>query len=186
MRIWLITCGSASSVPTGEDVLQFINIFVQSNSHMGTGGVLSYRTITNAIICLDKALTFAYEYYSLTQHWKMKITVILDQRLRDGYITRGLNSSREPAGAVVIRRMISALYKEAICKGTRSWNATLNEITCILLLACIGCRSGDIMGDTKDIREDLPGLRYSDIQISVHNLSELKARFTVRSGKGMK
>jgi hypothetical protein len=92
---WLIACASAGDTPTGEDVLRFIIDFVEANSKTGTGGVLSYRTVKNGVTSLNKALTFTYENYTLTEHWKMRIDSILEEQLRAGQPTRKLNSSSD-------------------------------------------------------------------------------------------
>lgn len=121
-----------------------------------------------------------------TKYQASRIQGAIEQLLNEGLLSRRLSRSRDPAGAIVVRRMVTALYKDAITKGTNGWDTTLNDIAKLLLLACLGSWSGDLMGDTKDVRPDLPSLRYSDVQITVHNLNRLRAQFKIRSSKGQK
>jgi hypothetical protein len=134
---------------------------------------------------LKKALVFKYEDFDLKGHWKARIDSVLCQMVNEGMLTRELKRSREPAGAVVMRRVIEALYTDAITAGTNGWNTTLNDIAILLLLTCLGVRVGDITGTTNDVRPDLPGLWYNDVDLKVTK-EGMKARFRIRSGKGMK
>ncbi len=174
------------STPTGEQFCRFLAAFIEVH-HMCDAqhkGVLAYDTIVHGSKKLKKALTFRYEHFHLSEHWKARADGIFDGFLDEGMITRQKKRSREPAGIIVMRRVIQALYQEAILEGTRGWNTTLNDIASIVLLTALGVRAGDIMGDTKDTRPDLPGLRYADIQIHVTGDGLLKARFCIRSAKG--
>lgn len=70
---------------------------------------------------------------------------------------------------------MQALYQDAIRKGTDSWYTNLNDVAIILLLACIGRRTGDILGKIKDVRPDLPGLRYNDVELCVQDIKASKS-----------
>ncbi|KAH6633033.1 hypothetical protein C7974DRAFT_412063 [Boeremia exigua] len=133
---------------------------------------------------LKKALTFKFNF-TFSTHWTVKLGGVLESLLDNGFLTREQKRSREPAGAVVMRRVITVLYHDAIYDGTSGWSATLSSIAALLLLSCLGVMVGDIMGPAQDKRPDLPGLRFADVDVLVTK-SAVRTRFKIRSGKGMK
>lgn len=179
------------SCPSLEDIERFLSAFAETHVGMGKGAskVLHYDTMNHAILHLDKHLTFKFEDHKITPHGEARLKATLDDLLRNGLLTRELDRSREPAGAVVARRLIGALYEDAIRNGTVAWDMVFAQIAAILLISCLHCRSGDIMGDTKDIRPDLPRLRYCDLQLSLpegESINDIKGRFKMRGAKGQK
>ncbi|OSS54748.1 hypothetical protein B5807_00054 [Epicoccum nigrum] len=176
------------STPTGEQMCRFLAAFVVVHHEdiAPKKGTLSFHTMKSGVIALEQALIFRYENFQLPEHWRMKARAVLEECERKGMLTRTMNESREPAGAIVVRRVVAALYQDAIINGTGGWNTTLTGIASILLLASLGVRAGDIMGVTKDARPDLPGLRYSDVKIAADQDGSFKARFRIRGGKGRK
>lgn len=135
---------------------------------------------------LKKAMTFKYEEFELKSYWKLRIDGVLGELVDEGLLTREQKRSIEPAGAVVMRRVIRTLYEDAISNGTTGWNTTLNDIAALLLLTALGTRAGDILGETKDTRPDLAGLRYSDVKLVVVSNGWIEGQFCIRSAKGKK
>jgi hypothetical protein len=145
-------------------------------------------TIRHGLLYIEKALVFKHEGFILSAHDRSRIQATVDKLVNDRVLSRALTRSREPAGAVVVQRLITTLPRDAIEKGTSNWCGTLLEVALILLVSCLQCRSGDILGEAKDVRADLPGLRYSDIELVLRNgsaICNIEARIKIRSAKGM-
>ena len=186
-----LTIHSPRLTPNSEDIIRFLAGYVQVHTKTGRGasGTAKYDTIKHAIIYLHKGLLFRHPNYKITSHEASRIQATVDTLLRDGFLTKEMGRSREPAGAVVARRLVTALLTDSIVKGTYSWSETLNDAACLLLISCLHCRSGDIIGDTKDTRPDLPGLRYSDLELVVGpggGLKDVQMRIRMRSSKNHK
>ncbi|KAH8730764.1 hypothetical protein GQ44DRAFT_822924 [Phaeosphaeriaceae sp. PMI808] len=183
---------SATSTPTHEDICRFAVDFAKNRPGQGKNGTLNYETMRHGLNYINKALIFQYEDYNPTPHSEAKITGALDSLLRQGELTRELTRSREPAGAIVVRRLVMCLLKDAITKGTDSWDSIINDIAMLVLTSCFNCRGGDLMGDTakaNDPRADLPGLRYSDLQFYLgpgSTLSDIESKNKMRNAKNMK
>jgi hypothetical protein len=173
--------------PDGTDIFIFINIFVETNARSGNPP-LHFDTIEHGIIHLVKALEFHYEAFEFNKHKRARLKALLTELVDEGKLTRKMRRSREPAGAVVVRRLVHALYKEAITKGTELWSATIQDIAAIVLISCLQCRAGDILDDTavKDTRPELPGLRYSDVHLVIKNNGSIVGRWLIRNSKGDK
>jgi hypothetical protein len=195
-------------VPTHQDIIRFAVHFAKARTGRGKDGVLNFNTMRHGLNYINKALIFRHEEYTLGPHGAAKIQAAIDTLVLDGDLTRELTRSREPAGAIVVRRLVMALLLEAIGKGTNSWDSVravhvflkmftdylkvINDIAMLLLTSCFSCRGGDLMGDVdknKDRRADLPGLRYSDLQFYLEaggTISDLKVKTKMRNGKNMK
>jgi len=166
--------------------------FAKGRQGRGKDGVLNYDTMKHGLNYINKSLIFRHEDYTLGAHGASKIQASMDALLQDGDLTRELTRSREPAGAIVVRRLVMCLLRDAITKGTNSWDSVINDVAILVLTACFNCRGGDLMGDTdkaKDRRADLPGLRYSDLQFYLGprgTISDLQTKTKIRSAKNMK
>lgn len=141
---------------------------------------------------MKKTLVFKYKTWHLDAHDTAQLQGAMDKLLQEGELTREMTRSREPAGSSVVRRLVRALYHDAIITGTPSWSMLLNDIAIVVLTSCFSCRGGDLLGDSmknKDKRPDLPGLRYSDLEFVVGGggtIDDIKTRQKMRNAKGLK
>jgi len=153
---------------------------------------MNYDTMRHGLTYINKTLIFKHETYRIDAHGASVIQAAMRKLLEDGELTREMSRSREPIGALVVRRLVMALLRQAITTGTNSWDNTINDIAMIVLTSCFNSRSGDLMGDLakqKDPRPDLPGLRYSDLQFVVGEggtLGDIRGKIKMRNSKGMK
>jgi hypothetical protein len=178
-------------MPTGEDIVQFYRLYIRSSYTTGVSGSLSYDTMAASVKILVKGLMHHFPYFSLSDHYASRIEGVFETALQDGMMNRGLDRDRTPAGAVVVRRLLKALYeKPAAITGRKKWDSRFNDILMLVLAACLGARRGDIMGgeSTKDPRTDLPGLRYNDITLAVdsNGVQGITGVMRMRNNKGQK
>jgi hypothetical protein len=147
---------------------------------------LAYDTIEHAKLYIHKALTFRHAEYQRTDHHISRLAGVSSKFLSMGLLTKRLNRSKEPAGAIVARRLITSWFHDAVTEGSSDWSTTLNDIASLFFIACFQCRPKDIIGDSKDPRSDLPGLRYSDIDMVVGKgggLNDIEMRIEMRNWK---
>ena len=180
------------SLPTVEDLVRFMSHFARCRLGQGKDGVMNYSTAQHGLVSLQKALTFRYEAWSMSARGAKLLQATCDELLRDGELTREMIRSREPAGAVVVRRLVKALLQCTITTGTSSWSMMLNDIAIIVITSCFQCRAGDILGDSaRPIieSEGLHGLRYADLDCVVGEsgtITDIKTRVKMRNSKGKK
>jgi hypothetical protein len=125
----------------GEDISRFVTAFVETDTETEQDHRLHYDTTKHGVISLDKALTFQYENLHVSPHWKARIQGVVDSLLEDGYLTRRIRRDFELGGAIVVLRMIRALYTNENCGGTYGWDQCLNDMGALLLMACFACRT---------------------------------------------
>jgi len=108
--------------------------------------------------------------------------------LKEGRITRKPIRDAQWIGALLLQRMIIALFREALEEGTTNWDKTIQKTLSLLLIGALSCRSGDIMKDQADTHE-LPFLCFDDITIKLvggFGLENLQALFVIRNEKKRK
>jgi hypothetical protein len=126
-------------MPTGEDIVQLWKLYVRSSYTTGRNGTLSHDTMARAIQVLIQGLMFRFPDFSPSEHYPFRIIGVFRQYTDEGMITRGLDRDRNPASAVVVRRVLKALYeKPEATTGKKYWDSRLNDTLMTVLVAALG------------------------------------------------
>ncbi len=174
-------------MPSGEDLERFFDAIVSKIKRIGND-IPSESWIKGGLDRLLVGLFFHYKGFALSKHDSMRLNSLFQQLLNDGRITRKPIRDAQWIGAVLLRRLILAIFRDAFEEGTTNWDKTIQKALSLLLLGALSCRCGDIMKDQSDVH-DLPFLCYDDIAVKLvggDGIEYLQALIVIRNEKGKK
>jgi hypothetical protein len=126
--------------------------------------------------------------FTLSRNESERITSTVLSLLKEGKLTKEPCWERCWVGAFMVRRLVTALFKDALFNGTINWDVTISKALAIVMVAALTARAGDVTMAPLD-EQRRPFLCYKDITlqlVGVTRLENLKARCLIRNEKGDK
>lgn len=183
----MLTAHRKDSTPTGEQLKRFLEVIVKRVKPKSLE-VPSYSWLNNGFRHLVDTLTFHYSEFALSKHNALRLSTAFDILLAEGRLTKEPSQARNWVGVYILRKIITAIFQDAYCQGTLSWDVTLSKNTSIVLLSALSCQAGDITTDPLD-DQPLPYLCYQDIVMKLsggEDLEHMMAEILIRNEKGKK
>jgi hypothetical protein len=137
---------------------------------------------------LLESCIFHYKAFALSPHERLRIATTIDSLLHQGRLTKEPSWERNWVGAAVVRKLTTAMVKQALEHGTMTWDITVAKVLSIVFVAALGARTGDVTVAPLD-RHKLPYLCYQDVVIKMDGgttIDDLMAIVTIRNEKGDK
>jgi hypothetical protein len=137
---------------------------------------------------LVKSIVFYHRDFTLSKHERLRIQTTIHKLFHEGKLTKDPAYERNYIGVFLVRKLTTALFKDALTCGTRSWDVTLAKILSIVLTSALAARTGDLTVGDLDVHE-LPFLAYKDITLKLNKgakLVNLVASVVIRNEKGKK
>ena len=136
---------SYSATPTGDDIARFL---AQLPGHLQSrhdNGKTAWTLIKGAEVQLERALTFQHEGFKLSKRDALRLDATIQKLLNDGKITKDPVREALWLSCQIVKRMVTAVFADAIVNGTKSWDQTLAGCLGLALQAALASRSGDFM-----------------------------------------
>ncbi len=132
-------------------------------------------------------LPFYFPEFQLSRHQGSRLKAFFNQLMQEGRLTRAAIHETQWIGAVLLQRIMVALFRRALEEGTTNWDRVLQKVLSLLLLGALACRLGDITKHNKDTH-DLPFLYYKDITklVGGTRIEHLVALIVIRNEKAKK
>jgi hypothetical protein len=125
----------------------------------------------------------------LTRHETERISATVFGLLKEGKLTKEPSWERNWVGAFMVRRLVTAVFRDALLHGTLSWDVTISKALIIVMAAALTARTGDLTTAPLD-EQPVPFLCYKDITLKLvgggTRLENLHARCLIRNEKGDK
>lgn len=84
--------------------------------------------------------------------WKLLSTLALIKQLfAEGHLTKKATVEKHWIGILIVRRLATVLFENAMKKGTKNWNIIIFKIKLIVLLGVLAIRVGDVCKTKLDI-----------------------------------
>lgn len=136
-------------------------------------------------------LIFDYPFFKLSPHDSLRIKTLVDGFVKEGKLTKEPSRELHWVGVSLVKRMVDALFDDAVENGTRSWDVTILRVLSLVLTSALQCRSGDIHKHHRDEDDQpLPFIAYKDVRLKLidggREIHNLEARITIRNEKGHK
>jgi hypothetical protein len=126
--------------------------------------------------------------FTLSRNESERITSTVLSLLKEGKLTKEPSWEKSWAGAFMVRRLVTALFKDALFNGTINWDITISKALAIVMAVALTARTGDVTMAPLD-EERLPFFCYKDITlklVGVTRLENLKACCLIHNEKGDK
>lgn len=134
--------------PSGNDIQCFLTNIINKVDPRSGHGVPSYRWMREGIKTLKQALTFEHSDFHLSAHDSLRIDALTDGSVEQGRLTKEPARERHWLGVTSVKRMVDAVFEDALHNGSRNWDLTIHTVLSILLTSAIQCRPGDISKST--------------------------------------
>ncbi|KFY24325.1 hypothetical protein V493_05304 [Pseudogymnoascus sp. VKM F-4281 (FW-2241)] len=170
--------------PTGEQLERFLETIVNKVKPKSLE-VPSYEWLKAGFRHLRLALVFHYSKFTLSKHDSSRISSVFDIMLQEGRLTTEPSQHHNWVGVYILRQIVTAMFQDALCEGTLSWDVTLSKCTSIVLTSALSCRAGDITTDPLD-DQPLPFLCYRDITMRLlggEGVENIIAEVVIRNEK---
>ncbi|EXJ57123.1 hypothetical protein A1O7_07467 [Cladophialophora yegresii CBS 114405] len=132
-----------NATPTGDDLIRFL---FQLPSHLESrheDGKIAWTVIKGARAHLERALFFKYEDFKLSKRDELRLDATIQQLLNDGEITKSPVQAALWLSCQMVKRMVTAVFTDAMLNGTKSWDVTLAGCLGLVLQAALAARAGD-------------------------------------------
>ncbi|KFZ16943.1 hypothetical protein V501_01982 [Pseudogymnoascus sp. VKM F-4519 (FW-2642)] len=173
--------------PTGEQLERFLETIVKKVKPKSLE-VPSFEWLKAGFRHLLLALIFHYSEFTLSKHDSSRISSVFDVMLEEGKLTTEPSQHHNWIGVYILRHIATAIFRDALCEGTLSWDVTLSKSTSIVLTSALSCRAGDITTDPLD-DQPLPFLCYRDITVRLsggERIENMMAEVVIRNEKSKK
>lgn len=134
-------------MPEDEDVFRFTSTLIRRTLPKMRGKPApSSGSIRNALSLLIPWLKESYKGFerNWTQHITLRIRTLIDNKEKEGLLTRGRWRKRQWLGFNMVLKMCTAYVTSAIEDGCVSWDIVVHRWLSIVLMCSLGSRSGDI------------------------------------------
>ena len=132
-------------------------------------GPMAWSTLKPAEYSISHSLLFPHRDWEMTTHDAAQIDAVMRQHLKDGRATREPAFEKQWISAMLVKRMVRAILRDAIQNGTR-WDVTIHQCLSLVLQAATCSRSGDIR-QTVQYKEPVY-LRWQHVTIKVTGTPE--------------
>lgn len=126
-------------------------------------GKIAWTLIKNALVQLDRSLSFHYADYNLSRHGRLRIEATIQKLLDDGQITQDPVREKQWLTCQVVKKLATAVVSDAVQNGTRSWDFTLAGTFSLVLQAALSSRSGDFKRSSHYTGDEY--LKWQDIEL---------------------
>lgn len=178
---------SIDNTPSMDELERFLCSIV-SRVRPRSNEVPAFTWLRGGLRRLIVVLTFHFADFRVSKHDALRMKTVFQKLLNDGKITREPSRKVQWIGSVLVRRLITVIFREAINEGTGNWDKPIQRALSLLLISALSCRSGDIMTSTRDTQK-LPFLCYNDITVKLvggNGLENLEAEVLIRNEKKKK
>ncbi|KFY59512.1 hypothetical protein V496_05667, partial [Pseudogymnoascus sp. VKM F-4515 (FW-2607)] len=178
---------SLDNTPSMDELERFLCSIV-SRVRPRSNEVPAFTWLRGGLRRLIVVLTFHFADFKVSKHDSLRMKTVFQQLLNDGKITREPSRQVQWIGSVLVRRLITVIFQDAINEGTGNWDKPIQRALSILLISALSCRSGDIMTSTRDTQK-IPFLCYNDITVKLvggDGLENLEAEVLIRNEKKKK
>jgi hypothetical protein len=152
-------------MPISEHIIRFLYAFPQHVASRAPSGIVSYTTMSGGLIHIIGAIQIRYPDFKLKTGEVKQITAVFDQLIAQGVLTKDLSRELNWLGSRLIFFLARAVVENAITAGCRNWDAVLQGLLSMSLLASTGSRAGDIARTFS--HSEVACLKYEDVTIKL-------------------
>ncbi|KAJ4131000.1 hypothetical protein NW768_006540 [Fusarium equiseti] len=130
--------------PTGSDLELFLWLVPEIIKGQ-SDGVPTLNTVEVGLSIIKKEMSFLYKEFKLDSHDDARLNATLDQLVRVGRLN-GESPLSEKAWVTsdIIGRMVKAMLKDGINKGTISWDILIMKALSLLMQSINAARAGEL------------------------------------------
>lgn len=154
--------------PSAEGIQHFLTSIIKKVEPKSQHGVPSFDWMCRGIKILEEALTFEYSDFHLSPHHSLRIDALTDGFVEQGRLTKGPARECHWLGVTLVKKLIDAVFEDAVRNGSRNWDVTIHMAISVLLTSALQCRSGDI-AKSRYNTQPLPCLVYKDISLKLRS-----------------
>ena len=135
------------------------------------------------------------EKFKITKGDNVRINSWFDGAAREGRMVKGLQKAKAWIGFAVISRLVACYLHNAALNGCFNWDVIMCDCLSIVLVASLGCRSGEVHLSTNHKEDSRYYMRWEHIEMIVDDtetndvescLSNLRVHIKVEYRKGEK
>ncbi|KAL1623785.1 hypothetical protein SLS54_004246 [Diplodia seriata] len=155
-----------TTCPTSETLYRFVETIVQNiNARIPGKPAMSKNTLLVGLASLNRALSEEYEGFQISAFGATRMDSLINRLVKEGRLIQGVWKEKVFMGIATIRKMALGFMRDALEKGTRSWDTTILKLTSILVIAALGSRPGDVVRST--MYTDMEVLTWEDLTLKL-------------------
>ncbi|KAK3377162.1 hypothetical protein B0T24DRAFT_236188 [Lasiosphaeria ovina] len=130
----------------------------------GGKAFVSLVTMRDAAFNIIQDCKFKHESFSFSGRASSRLASILESLVKAGTLTRApVREEKLWIMHDVVGRMTTALLREALVHGTRSWEVTIQRCLALCLMAALCCRAGEV--SRSNLYQGMETLCYEHITV---------------------
>ena len=172
----------------GDDVVRCFDVIIPKlTPGIADKSVPGVEGLVRGLRVLIEYGRFQYDDWKLTPHEGARIKTFLSDAVHDGRLTKGIWQEKVWLSFMILARMSTTWLRHHLQNGSFLWDYTIARLMSVVLIAALGCRSGDIT--RASAYQGVEYIKWSDVSLTLNGPAvweNLRGHIVIRYGKGQK